>query len=209
MASTNSFHVIPPWMAPELSAPARRGMMAPRPGFYLAVILFLAVFLGGLLAAPPSARAVTFVGGDCAFATQASGYRLDSCKNLTKFTVNDIHLTISHPGLPNVTLDFAETFGCSLSGTCFGPDVGSGGTWNGIGGSIGATANPLVWDLSQFPSVNFRPTSVKITGNWTYNGTAVPEPGAWSLLIVGFAIAGTVLRFRRRRGDVARRVAIG
>lgn len=202
MALADSFHMIPSCAAPQLNASANPGIVAPRPGFHVPVALFLAVVLCGLLAAPPSVRAVTFVGGDCAFATQGSGYRLDSCKNQTKFTVNDIHLTISHPGLPNVTLDFAETFGCSLSGTCFGPDVGPGGTWNGIGGSTGATANPLVWDLSRFPSVTFRPASVKITGNWTFNGTAVPEPGTWSLLIGGFAVVGTVLRSHRRRGDM-------
>ena len=166
--------------------------------FYAPVILFLAVLLCGLLAVAPPARAVTFVGGDCAFVTQANGYRLDSCKNLTKVTVNDIHLVISHPGLPNVTLDFDERFGCTARGNCFGPDVAAGGTWNGIGGSTAATANPLVWDLSNFPTINFRPNKVTIVGNWTFNGKPVPEPGTWTLLIVGFAAAGALLRARRR-----------
>lgn len=34
-------------------------------------------------------------------------------------------------------------------------------------------------------------------------GTAVPEPGAWALMIGGFGLAGTVLRSRRRRALAA------
>jgi len=173
-----------------LSKPARLALMA-----------FLAVLLCGLFAAP-TARAATFVGGDCSFLTQASGYRLDRCKNLTKLIVDDLHLTISHTGLPSVTFDFNQDSDCATKGNCFGPEVAAGGFWNGIGGSTGAVANPLVWTPVQIASVNFRETSVKIEGYWTRHGSKVPEPAAWAMLIVGFAMVGAAVRFRRR-GDLA------
>jgi len=97
----------------------------------LALMALLAVLLCGLFAAP-TARAATFVGGDCSFLTQASGYRLDRCKNLTKLIVDDLHLTISHTGLPSVTFDFNQDSDCATKGNCFGPEVAAGGFWNGM-----------------------------------------------------------------------------
>lgn len=158
----------------------------------------LAAFAVCLLASTP-ARAVTFLGGDCTFLTQGSGYRLDLCKNLTKVKVDDIHLTISHPGLASKTFDYDQARTCSLTGTCFGPAVDPGNNWNGIGGSTGPVANPLVWTPLELASVNFRPGSVTIEGYWTKGGAKVPEPATWALMIAGFGLTGAALRSRRRR----------
>lgn len=170
-----------------------------RGAIQIALISSLAALLYCLLTTSP-ARAVTFMGGDCSFLTQANGYRLDLCKNLTKVTVDDIHLTISHTGLPNRTFDFGQASNCAALGNCFGPAVAPGANWNGIGGSTGTVANPLVWTGVEIASVNFRPGSVKIEGFWTKGGSPVPEPATWALLIVGFGLAGAALRSIRRRG---------
>ncbi|MDB5497372.1 MAG: hypothetical protein JWP28_1403 [Phenylobacterium sp.] len=60
------------------------------------------------------------------------------------------------------------------------------------------TVSPEQFGISLWPVVGsgFTAFSEFVPGNFTF--TAVPEPGSWALMIVGFAGLGAALRSRRR-----------
>ncbi len=68
-----------------------------------------------------------------------------------------------------------------LGGT--GRFLGATGTFTGIG-----TADPRI-----------RPSIVSLDLNGTINAPAVPEPGTWALLILGFGMVGASMRYRPAR----------
>ena len=168
----------------------------------LALLSFLLALLYALLTAGPAHSATLFPGGDCTLVTQANGIRLDFCKNLTKKTVDDIHVTFTHPGLPGVLVDYGQSFNCTMFGigNCFGPAVAPGANWNGANGGAGPVSNILLWGPNDLIGVNFKFENVKATGYWTKGGkqVVVPEPATWALMITGFGMAGVALRSRRR-----------
>lgn len=76
--------------------------------------------------------------------------------------------------------------------------------------NAGATANPVAQSFTlggSYRYISFNPTSVAASGNsccatgygldeLRVFGAAVPEPGAWSLMIVGFGLVGFAARRR-------------
>lgn len=176
-----------------------------RAGTYLVIIAFLVSTFSCLLAAGPAQAATVFPGGSCSLITQANGIRLDFCTNLTGKTVDDIHVTFTHPGLPPALVDYGQSLGCDLFGigNCFGPAVAPNGNWNGIAGGLGPTSNVTLWGAGDLIGVDFNFDRVKATGYWTKGGVAVPEPTTWALLIAGFGLVGAALRSRRRRAGAA------
>lgn len=171
----------------------------------IASVSFLATIFSCLVPTGP-AFAVTFTGGDCALVQQANAMRVNFCKNLTGKTVDDIHVTFSHPGLPNVLVDYGQ----NLLTRRFGPAVPPGGTWEGIGGSSAQEFNVPVWSATEVLGVNFQMRRVTATGYWTFSGEKVepiPEPGTWAMMLVGFGAVGFVLRRRRQTELTFRRAA--
>lgn len=159
-----------------------------------------------------AANPAVFPGGECTFVDQANGVRLDKCKNLTDQTVNDIHLVVSHPGMPNRAVDYGQSIGCTVFGigNCFGPAVAPGAHWEGSGGSTGEVANILIWNADDLANIEankrFSLDNITVTGNWTKDGVAVapvPEPSSVVLLLAG--LAGLMALARRRGGFVAGR----
>lgn len=55
------------------------------------------------------------------------------------------------------------------------------------------------------PPTSITSVSPSYSGPWSSVVSAVPEPGVWLTLIVGFGLVGAILRWRRRR--LTRRVA--
>lgn len=163
----------------------------------IASVSFLATIFSCLVPTSP-AFAVTFLGGDCALVQQANAIRVNFCKNLTGKTVDDIHVTFSHPGLPNVDVDYGQ----NLLFNKFGPAVPPGGTWQGIGGSSAQEFNIPVWSATEVLGVNFQIRRVTASGYWTFNGKKVeplPEPGTWAMMLLGFGAIGFAMRRSRRR----------
>jgi|GEM_PF-2543448 len=173
----------------------------------LAGFLFAALAFGAFTSPAQALNPVPFSGGTCTLIdSQANGVRVDFCTNLSGKTVNDIHVTFSHQGLPNSTIDYDQAFLCSFTGTCFGPAVAPGGRWEGGNGNKGDVENPTLWSAGTIAlAPNFNLNTVTATGYWTSGGTQVtpvPEPATWAMMIASFAMLGAALR-RRQRGSAS------
>jgi len=166
----------------------------------------LAILLGilalTLFATPAWAdNPVSFSGGTCTLIdSQANGIRVDFCTNLSGVAVDDIHVTFSYTGLPNSTIDYNQNLLCSFTGTCFGPEVPNGGRWEGGNGGKGEVENPTLWSAGTMALItDFNIANVTASGYWTKGGkqvTPVPEPAAWSMMLLGLAMIGVMLRVR-------------
>jgi hypothetical protein len=164
----------------------------------LGTTLYLLVLLV-FFATHADAATVKFSGGGtCGVIDQANGIRLDNCLNKSGKTANDLHVTFSFTGLPNRTLDIANSFGCGIITTCrFGSDVKNGDTWEGLGGSTGTVSNPIIWDAADIGTVLVDLTKVKANGRWTFDGKPVPISGTMPLALAAF---GMLLAMYLRKG---------
>jgi hypothetical protein len=74
---------------------------------------------------------------------------------------------------------------------------GGGGASFGGGGFSASSADP---GLGADVVMNTQPMSITrdVINDLVVNAVAVPEPGAWALMLLGFGAAGTTLRLRRR-----------
>ena len=83
---------------------------------------------------------------------------------------------------------------------------------DGIGSSLGSNDH-LIQEFANLQGVPNQVSSSQVRALFSHNGqsqaiayslrTAVPEPGVWSLMIVGFFGAGSLLRKSRRRVSTA------
>lgn len=194
------FTIVTAWLKAKSKGPGR-GLCIASPR--IAIIPMLAALLYCPVSTSQAHATTLFPGGDCTLITQANGIRLDFCKNLTTQTVDDIHVTFTHPNLPAVLVDYGQSLGCTVLGVgnCFGPAVAPNANWNGSNGGAGPVSNILLWDDKDLDGVNFNFDSVKATGYWTKGGkpVAVPEPALWTTMILALFGLGGALRGRRNR----------
>lgn len=161
---------------------------------YLTVLMAICGFVG--VATPAQAVNTTYAFSgqclDCGANNSATGlltlsdYTLGDAIDMSNFvsfsyssanfssfmfdTINQIAGAITGDGANNV----------ALQGTSGGQDYYFGTASNGS------------WTL-----VQLFPADVGVQGSWTAVQSAVPEPAAWALMIVGFGVAGLALRRRK------------
>jgi opacity protein-like surface antigen len=156
-------------------------------------------------AAAASANATVVVGIDSAalnstgtvgFIGSASGKNGTTFSDTFNFTTNfdssasSSLVTIELNGVDDIDFSSITLDGHSYTQTGFDPNAES---WTLSNASLGAGSHSIVVSgvLATGPSATY-------TG--TLNIAAVPEPGVWGLMLLGFGGVGAMLRSNRRRG---------
>ena len=149
-----------------------------------------------IFSTPVFAFSLSFTGGTIEFSDFSTGGALfvKSAINNSGTVVNDIHLSISYLDddgdvVPTLNRTIDQAFS----------NVNPGGTYEFPPLPFGTLvySNGTIPNLALIPNQN----NVRLSGYWTYNGTAVPEP----LTMLGAATAvGFGTAFKRRLAKVTK-----
>jgi len=116
-------------------------------------------------------------------------------------------LTASQAAGASFTGQFAADNAVSsitLNGQSLGVSGGGFSSWTAFAATSGdfvAGQNTLVFDVDNFAQNGGNPTGLNV--EFTNSVAGVPEPAAWSMMLVGFAGLGGALRASRRKPAIA------
>ncbi|WP_363182263.1 PEPxxWA-CTERM sorting domain-containing protein [Sphingomonas quercus] len=138
---------------------------------------------------------------DCGADTSATGVLTLSDYTLgdTLSVGNFVSFVYSSAIYPTLTIDTITSIAGAITGNGAN-NVAFFGMSGGDNYYFGSAVRAGSWTLT-----NIFPQDVGINGSWTALDatSAVPEPAAWALMILGFGVAGASLRRRKTVATVA------